>query len=641
MKYGFVKCAAASFDISVADPAKNGESIVDVVLTCASSGVKLLAFPELSLTGYTCGELFFTRTLIDGAKAALVSILEQTAHTDTVFTVGMPVCVDSKLYDCAAVCQRGQVHGIVPKKYIPRGCEISKYFTPAPEQYRVLYSYLNDSDGCPCQIPFGSNIIFTDTDCEGFKFGVEISDDCEAVSTPAQSLCSAGAKIILNPSALYQVPGRDKYRRELVKSGSKRLICGYIRAEADVTESTQNAVYSSNHTIAECGEVLTENPSFGENRIIITDIDTEYIADCRMKNSLYEEYSRLYAKDDQCLEAAFTCDESEAELHRKYDKNPFIPEGFTDGDAEQTVELQVMGLWRRIKHIDPNTAVIGISGGLDSTLALLVTYYAGLKAGKPDLVTAVTMPCFGTSEKTKSNAEKLCEALGVRLLHVDISESVKKHFGDIGLPEDDRGAAFENAQARERTQVLMDIANKEGGFVVGTGDLSELALGFCTYNGDHMSMYSVNASVPKTLMRRIIEAEANKALKNGNKPLHDVLKDILYTPVSPELLPPKDGEIAQITEEIVGPYELHDLFIYYTVYLGFTKEKTLYIAERALGDKYSRDVAEGWYQIFIRRFFTQQFKRACAPDGAKATQVSFNPRGDFSMPSEASYKLFK
>ncbi len=641
MEYGFIKCAAASFDIAIADPIKNGESIVDTVLSCNEAGVKLLVFPELSLTGYTCGDLFFSKTLIDGAKTALIGVLEKTERTDTVFTVGMPVCVDSKLYDCAVVCHKGQVQGIVPKKYIPGGSELSKYFTPAPKQYRVLYNYLTDSDGCPCQIPFGSNIIFEDTGCENFKFGIELSDDNETVNTPGGELCSAGAKIILNPSAKHQIPGRDREREELVKSNSKRLICGYIRAEADPTESTQNVVYSSNHIIAENGVILSENSAFGKDRVIITDIDVDCIASCRMKNSLYTEYSRLYDKDDQCLEAEFTCELGKTPLHRHYDENPFIPSGFTDKDAEEILNTQVMGLYRRIRLIDPKTAVIGISGGLDSTLALLVAYYAGIKAGKNDFVTAVMMPCFGTSERTRGNAERLCTALGIKPVVVNIAESVKKHFEDIGLDENDRGAAFENAQARERTQVLMDIANKDGGFVVGTGDLSELALGFCTYNGDQMSMYSVNASVPKTLMRRIIEAEANKALKNGNEPLHHVLLDILYTPVSPELLPPKNGEIAQITEEIVGPYELHDFFIYYTVYMGFTKEKTLYIARQALGHKYTAEVTERWYEVFIRRFFTQQFKRACAPDGVKATQVSFNPRGDFSMPSEASYKLFK
>ncbi len=642
MNYGFIKCAAASFDTVPADPNRNAESIVRTVFDCESKGVKLIVFPELCLTGYTCGELFFSKTLIDGAKNALCRILAETAQTDTVFVIGMPVCVDSKLYDCAAVCHGGELMGIVPKKHISRDCEISKYFTEATPKYRILYGYTKDEYGSPTQIPFGTNIIFCSEHCENFKFGVEISDDGSVPVTPSTQLCSAGAKIILNPGATFQTPYAQTRRKSLAASNSERLICAYIRAEADETESTQNGVCSSNHIIAECGDIIAENPAFGENKILITDIDADLIASKRMKNSLYTEYSRLYDKENECLEAQFTQDIGDCELDRAFDENPFVPSDFTDEDAERILNIQTVGLCRRIRHVNPKTVVIGVSGGLDSTLALLVCRYVGIRAGKgEDFVTAVTMPCFGTSSKTKSNAEKLCEALGIKLLHIDISNAVKKHFEDIGLDTNDRGAAFENGQARERTQVLMDLANKEGGFVVGTGDLSELALGFCTYNGDHMSMYSVNGSVPKTLMRRIIKAEMNKAEKDGNPALRQVLESILYTPVSPELLPPKDGEIAQVTEDIVGPYELHDFFIYYSVYLGFTKEKTLYIAKRAFGDKYTEDVIDGWYSVFVRRFFTQQFKRSCAPDGAKATDVSFNPRGDFSMPSEASFELFK
>ncbi len=642
MDHGFIKCAAASCEISLADPSANAERIIDCVQANAQRGVSLLVFPELCLTGYTCGELFFNRTLIDGAKKALCDILGRTASCDTVFVIGMPIEVSSKLYDCAAVCHAGQVLGIVPKKYIGASSPTAKYFTPAPEKYKVLYGFIDDGSGCPTQIPFGSNMIFYSETVENFRFGVQISDDADTVIPPACGLCTAGAKIIACPSAQPRISGAHKRRLESVKAMSERLVCGYIKAEADTAESTQNAVYSPDHIIAECGEILCENPLFSDERQVLTDIDVELIASERMKDSLYQETSKLYDRDEEYLEVMFCQAKMRTELDRSFPYDPFIPDGFCDADADEILQIQSAGLYRRIKHVAPKTVVLGISGGLDSTLALLVAYYAAKKAGKaPDFITAVTMPCFGTSEQTKGNAERLCESLGVKLIQVNISNAVRGHFADIGIDENVHDAAFENAQARERTQVLMDIANKDGGFVIGTGDLSELALGFCTYNGDHMSMYSVNATVPKTLMRRMVRAEADKAKRNGNDALASVLADILDTPISPELLPAKDGETTQKTEQIVGPYDLHDLFIYYSVYLGFSKEKTLRIAERSLRGAYTAEETEKWYEVFIKRFFTQQFKRACAPDGAGATPVSFNPRGDFSMPSEASYNIFK
>ncbi len=642
MKYGFIKCAAACVQVGISDPTVNAERIVRQVRLSNEAGVKLLVFPELSLTGCTCADLFYTQALIDGAKKALCDVLTQTADCDVAFVVGLPVRVDSKLYDCAAVCHKGVLLGLAPKNYISPTDISRRCFTPGDGKNRVLYRFLEGEDGCVVGVPFGTDIVFTAVGVENFKFGVVIGDDDSGCVPASVSLCTAGAKIIANPNSVSQTVYSSARMAERVRALSDSLICGYVTAQPHETESTQNVIYASDHVIAECSKILAQNAPFGDDTVTVTDIDVEYISSRRMRNAMYQERSRLFDKDNECAEYEFECDISENILDRRFDANPFIPSDFTDADAERIVSIQVHALYRRMLCVKPKTLVIGVSGGLDSTLALLVCMYASrLYGGGGELITAVSMPCFGTGTRTRSNTQLLADSLGIKLTTVDITDSVKKHFDDIGLPDTDRGAAFENAQARERTQVLMDIANKDGGFVVGTGDLSELALGFCTYNGDHMSMYSVNSSIPKTLMRRIVAHEAEKAMSGGNTTLADVLNDILDTPISPELLPGEDGRIGQMTEQILGPYELHDFFIYYTVHLGYDRDKTLHIAKYALGDRYTSEQIETTYSVFIKRFFTQQFKRACAPDGISATDVSFNPRGDCFMPSEASFNLFK
>ncbi len=626
MKNGFIKTAAVTCDIKVADTVYNAENIIAKIKEATRAGAKLVVFPELCITGCTCGDLFFQKTLLDSSLTALKSILKRTRGLDTLCVIGLPVMHNMKLYDCAAAIHSGNILALIPKTNI--SSSESRYFCTAfddNEEIEIL--------GTKC--PFGAKMIFSCTNLPQFSIGVEIGDDLYAPVQPSQSHVMAGATIILNPSANAQIIGKQEYTRLIVKSQSARLVCGYVYADAGNGESTTDMVFAGHNLICENGNILSENKLF-ENGIIYSEIDVDKLVCERIKTKdMYPSYNEGYEYVN------FDMKLSKTKLTRAIEKRPFVPmdESELSKRCEQILTIQSMGLKKRLEHSGSKKAVVGISGGLDSCLALLVMHKTMnlLNRDSSDIV-AVTMPCFGTTKRTRSNAELLCEALGVTLETVDITKSVKQHFEDIGQSEDNYDVVYENSQARERTQVLMDIANRCGGLVVGTGDLSELALGWATYNGDHMSMYGVNASVPKTLVRHIVKYCADTA---ENEKLRKVLCDILDTPVSPELLPAdKHGLIAQKTEDLVGPYDLHDFFLYYMVRFGFAPSKIYDMCAYAYDGEYTKKQILYWMKVFYRRFFSQQFKRSCLPDGAKTGSVTLSPRGDFKMPSDASSKLW-
>ena len=627
MKDGFIKTAAASFDVTVADCVTNAEKITEIIKNSAKNGVRLLALPELCITGYTCSDLFLQSELLDGAKTALKSICENTKSADIVAVVGLPISKNSRLYNCAAVLYKGEILGIVPKANIPNYNEFyeKRHFCPAPKNNSALTLFDKE-------IPFGTNLIFACADMKNFTFAVEICEDLWVAAPPSVNHAKNGANIIVNLSASNEVIGKCEYRRSLVSGQSARLVCGYVYCSAGDGESTTDTVFASHHIIAENGVVLKENTLF-ENGLIQTEIDVDRIDGERRKIGSYQtEVSPDYKT------ISFDMQKTVTELTREIPQTPFVP-----GDALKIDErcsliltMQAMGLKKRIVHTHAKGVVIGISGGLDSTIALLAAVRAFdiLKRSRTE-ITAISMPCFGTTSRTKSNAEKLCTAMGVTFKTVDIKKAVNQHFEDIGHDPNNFDVVYENSQAREREQVLMDYANKTGALVVGTGDLSELALGWATYNGDHMSMYGVNAGVPKTLVRYLVR-HAKKLFDGEN--IGEILDDILATPVSPELLPPKEGEIAQKTEELVGPYELHDFYLYYAVRFAFPPKKVLRLAKYAFS--YDDEILVHWLKTFYRRFFAQQFKRSCLPDGPKIGSVSLSPRGDWRMPSDAAAKLW-
>ena len=627
MKDGFIKTAAASFDVTVADCVTNAEKITEIIKNSAKNGVRLLALPELCITGYTCSDLFLQSELLDGAKTALKSICENTKSADIIAVVGLPISKNSRLYNCAAVLYKGEILGVVPKANIPNYNEFyeKRHFCPAPKNNSALTLFDKE-------IPFGTNLIFACADMKNFTFAVEICEDLWVAAPPSVNHAKNGANIIVNLSASNEVIGKCEYRRSLVSGQSARLVCGYVYCSAGDGESTTDTVFASHHIIAENGVVLKENTLF-ENGLIQTEIDVDRIDGERRKIGSYQtEVSPDYKT------ISFDMHKTVTELTREIPQTPFVP-----GDALKIDErcsliltMQAMGLKKRIVHTHAKGVVIGISGGLDSTLALLAAVRAFdiLKRSRTE-ITAISMPCFGTTSRTKSNAEKLCTAMGVTFKTVDIKKAVNQHFEDIGHDPNNFDVVYENSQAREREQVLMDYANKTGALVVGTGDLSELALGWATYNGDHMSMYGVNAGVPKTLVRYLVR-HAKKLFDGEN--IGEILDDILATPVSPELLPPKEGEIAQKTEELVGPYELHDFYLYYAVRFAFPPKKVLRLAKYAFS--YDDEILVHWLKTFYRRFFAQQFKRSCLPDGPKIGSVSLSPRGDWRMPSDAAAKLW-
>ena len=629
MRYGFVKTACATPDIRVADCAYNAAQTIRAVEQAAGQGVEVLCLPELGLTGYTCEDLFFQPVLQQGALDALDTVLKATAHTSVVFVAGLPLAVRGKLYNCAAVCQSGRLLGLVPKTHLPSYNEFyeSRRFTAAPVGTFTL-QLLGQT------VLFGTKLLFCHPKADCFKLAVEICEDVWAPLPPSVGHAMAGATLILNLSASDEVVGKAEYRRQLIAGQSARLLCGYLYADAGRGESTTDLVFAGHDLICENGAILAQTELFGSG-MIVSEVDLEKLAAERLKNT---SFAAVNDEGYTPVQLADTCESWQPV--RPVDPAPFVPAG--EGErmrrCEAILEMQAQGLRKRMEHTHAATAVIGISGGLDSTLALLVVTRAFRLLNKPlkDVI-AVTMPCFGTTQRTKSNAEKLCEALGVSLRQVNIADTVRSNFADIGHDESVLDVTYENTQARVRTLVLMNLANRMGGLVIGTGDLSELALGWATYNGDHMSMYGVNGSVPKTLVRHIVATVA----ANSEPALREVLQDILDTPVSPELLPAKEnGEIAQQTEAIVGPYELHDFFLYYAIRWGFAPKKIFWLAQRAFAGVYEDAVLVQWLRNFYRRFFAQQFKRSCLPDGPKVGTVTLSPRGDWRMPSDACAALW-
>jgi NAD+ synthase (glutamine-hydrolysing) len=629
MQHGFIKTAAATPEIRGADCEYNGARLIEVMQTAARQGARLLILPELCVTGYTCGELFLQDRLLAGAVRALREILEASRGLGLLTVVGVPLARKGKLYNTAAVLLEGELLGIVPKSFLPNYNEFyeKRHFNPSPAENGSIALFGRE-------IPFGQKLVFTHRQRPDFCLAVEICEDLWAPLPPSTGLAVAGATILANLSASDETIGKNDYRRSLVLSQSARLICGYIYADAGEGESTTDMVFAGHNLIAENGMLLCEN-AFFRNGMIMSEIDVGRLAYDRRRLTTFPERD-----DDRYEVIGFDMELSPAQLTRSIPMQPFVPDSAAEREerCETILSIQSKGLKKRLSHSHAQTAVVGISGGLDSCLALLVTVRAMdmLQRPRTDVV-AVTMPCFGTTNRTRSNAERLCEGLGVTLRTVDITLSVKRHFEDIGHDLRTYDVTFENAQARERTQVLMDMANQTGGLVVGTGDMSELALGWATYNGDHMSMYGVNASVPKTLVRHIVRYAAETIPDEG---LKHVLLDILDTPVSPELLPPDKGEIAQKTEELVGPYELHDFFLYYVVRWGFDPSKILRLAEYAFSGVYARETILLWLKTFYRRFFAQQFKRSCLPDGPKVGSVTLSPRGDWRMPSDACAALW-
>ncbi|MDE6732398.1 MAG: NAD(+) synthase [Oscillospiraceae bacterium] len=628
MQDGFIKVAAATPKIRVADCEYNAGAIIVLMSEAREKGVNILVFPELCVTGYTCHDLFYQKMLLDGAKEALLRIVSASANSDMLVTVGCPLVWEGKLFNCAAVFQNGEILGFVPKKYLPNYNEFyeARQFTPAEDGLCGVIAF----DGK--NVPFG-DIVFECESIPELKFGVELCEDLWAPEPPSIKLTKADATIIANLSASNETIGKDDYRRDLVRGQSARLMCGYIYASAGDGESTQDLVFGGHRMIAENGSMLSESELFTTG-LTISEIDIEKLALERRRNNSFQFTSDIF------MHVGFGLKPRETTLTRRIEAMPFVPSvaGEKAKRCRDILTMQAHGLSKRIEHTNCKTLVIGISGGLDSSLALLVCVEAMKLLNRPmsDIIT-ITMPCFGTTKRTKSNAEKLCNILGTDLRVIDISDSVRQHFKDIGQDESDHSVTYENGQARERTQVLMDIANKENGMVVGTGDLSELALGWATYNGDHMSMYGVNSSVPKTLVRHIVYYYAETC---GDDALREVLLDIFNTPVSPELIPPENGEISQITEDLVGPYELHDFFLYNGIRWAFPPRKVFRLAKLAFKDSFDDETILKWLKTFYRRFFSQQFKRSCLPDGVKVGSVTLSPRGDWRMPSDAQAALW-
>lgn len=620
MKDGFIKVAAGVPEIRVADVKANTESIKNIILSAENKGVNLLVFPELCVTGCTCGDLFLSDMLQSAALDALLEITSFTKDKYPVAVIGLPLKIGGKLFSVAAVIQGGEILGIIPKI-----TETAPFGTGSLAD--GLTVTLNGKE-----IPVGNDLIFCHNELCEYTFSAEISEDLFAFNQPSGDLALGGAHIIVNPAAFPETVSSDENLRLQIKATSKRLLSGYILACADKGESTGDNVYSGYSIICEKGEVLAENPPFGDKNLIISEIDVKVLASEKVKSKHGSALGGF-------LQIPFNQKLKETEITRKIAKNPFVKKGESELNErlEKILKIQSYGLKKRLEHTYAKSAVIGISGGLDSTLALLVCVRA-MKLCKRPLtdITAVTMPCFGTTKRTRSNSEKLCVTLGVNFQEVNITKAVKQHFEDIGQSDTTFDVTYENAQARERTQVLMDIANKQGGLVIGTGDLSELALGWATYNGDHMSMYGVNGGITKTLIRHIVRYEA----ENYDGVVKNILLDILDTPVSPELLPADNkGEIAQKTEDLVGPYELHDFFLYYTVRHGLNPSKIFRLATLVFYE-YDKKTIHHWLTVFTRRFFNQQFKRSCLPDGPAVGSVSLSPRGAWNMPTDAISTLW-
>ena len=624
MKNGFVKVAAATPDIRVADVEFNTQNIINAMEEAQKNGAKILVFPELCVTGYTCSDLFDHSVLLKASRKALLEIAENTNDKDMLVFVGAPLEVNGKLYNVAAAMNQGEIIGFTTKTFLPNYGEFyeMRQFTPGPQTVREI-----TFEGK--KIPFGPQILFQAEGMEELVVAAEICEDVWSPVPPSIQAALEGATVIVNCSASDETIGKDTYRRALISGQSARLISGYIYANAGEGESTMDLVFGGHNIIAENGTILKESSRY-VNEIIYSEIDLQRITGERRKNTTFQPLD-----EETLVRVPFTVEETKTFLTRTFPKKPFVPsdEQTRAQRCEEILTIQAMGLKKRLAHTNARTAVVGISGGLDSTLALLVTARAFDMLGrdKKDII-AVTMPCFGTTDRTYQNACEMSKKVGATLIEVPIADAVNVHFRDIGHDPEDHSVTYENCQARERTQVLMDIANKTWGMVIGTGDLSELALGWATYNGDHMSMYGVNASVPKTLVRHLVKYAADDT---KDEALKNVLYDVLDTPVSPELLPPKDGDIAQKTEDLVGPYELHDFFLYFMLRFGYEPSKIFRIACMTFDGEYDKETIFKWLETFCRRFFSQQFKRSCLPDGPKVGTVALSPRGDWRMPSDA------
>ena len=629
MRQGFIKVAALTPKVTVADTQANRKEICRLMDEAEAKGAKILVFPELCITGYTCGDLFYQQVLLREAKKELLAIAKYTQRKDYLAFVGLPLEYNGKLYNVAAAVTQGKVLGLVPKTHIPNYNEFyeRRHFAPGMKQ-PVPVALDEDT-----VVPMGTRVLFQCRQMPELKIGAEICEDVWAPNPPGVEHALAGATLLVNLSASDETTGKDMYRKSLVTGQSGRLICGYVYCSAGDGESTQDVVYSGHNLIAENGTLLAESRRFC-NESIYTELDMVRLNEERRRMSTF------MTSDESYINVEFSLKEEKTELTRFVDPAPFVPGNKADREkrCEEIFMIQAMGLKKRLEHTHAATAVVGISGGLDSTLALLVMVKAFDLIGKDhkDIV-AVTMPGFGTTDRTYDNAVSLIKSLGATFREVSIVDSVRVHFKDIGQDEAVHDVTYENGQARERTQILMDIANKSGGMVIGTGDMSELALGWATYNGDHMSMYGVNASVPKTLVRHLVCYYADTC---ADETLQKVLYDVLDTPVSPELLPPEDGKISQKTEDIVEPYELHDFFLYYILRFGCTPKKIYRLANYAFAGTYDTETIQKWLKTFYRRFFSQQFKRSCLPDGPKVGTVAVSPRGDLRMPSDASARIW-
>ncbi len=627
MMYGFYRVAAAVNKTVVANPAKNAAEVLSLIQKAHKQKVGSLVFPELTLTGYTAGDLFLNQTLIEAQNDALKYLLQKTQDISTIAIIGLALVEADRLYNCAVVIQNGKILGIVPKSYIPNKKEFyeKRQFVSGRD---IVRSSINIFDE---EIPFGVDLLFSDN--RDMTFGVEICEDLWAITPPSNHMASNGANLIFNLSASNELIGKHRYREELVRTQSARCMSVYVYASSSVGESTTDTVYGGDALIAEYGSTLIEGERFSmQSHLITADVDLERLRWLRMNESSYSDGRRKKTRTIK-----FSKLPTIEKIERDIDPTPFVPSSDQDIDnrSEEIIQIQARGLIKRMTHTHIKKAIIGISGGLDSTLALLSTCkaYDIMSWDHHDII-AVTMPGFGTSNRTKSNAIKICEALGVTLKEIDITELSLKEFEAIDHDENNHSVVYENVQARVRTEILMNMANKEGGLVIGTGDLSEMALGWSTYNGDHMSMYGLNSGIPKTLVKYVIR------YFKSNSNIANTIDDILSTPISPELLPHKNGEISQQTEEIVGPYELHDFFLYHFIKYGAKPSKIRHLTRIAFGDKYGKGTITKWLKLFLKRFFTQQFKRSAVPDGPKVGTISLSPRADWRMPSDADVEAW-
>ena len=632
-EYGFIKVGATSPRLYLANPLKNAKELINQIKKANEQDTAIIVTPELSITGYTCGDLFFQERLLTDAKLALQEILEETKTLDIISILGMPIRHDNQLLNCAIVIHQGKILGIVPKTYIPNYQEFyeARWFDSSNNLQTQEITLLNQT------VPISKNLIFQDTKEEKYTFAVEICEDLWTVNPPSNNHALNGATIIFNLSSSNELIGKHEYRKSIIQTQSAKTISAYIYTSSGIMESTSDILFGGTTLIYEDGTLLKENNRFElESTLTTADIDVDKLEHDRIKNKSFMK--NLEITNDKIIKVNIK--NKLKELNRTYDEYPFVPGNIKKRDkrCEEILNVQATALARRLIHLNNSKCVIGISGGLDSTLAFLVIIdaYKKLNKSTKDII-AITMPGFGTTDRTYQNAINLVREYGATLKEISIKEATTVHMKDIGLKENDRSVAYENAQARERTQILMDVANKEEGFVIGTGDLSELALGWCTYNGDHMSMYAVNASIPKTLVRYLVAWFKDK--ETGRK--KEILQDILATPISPELLPPTEsGKILQKTESAIGPYVLHDFFLYHFLRLGESPKKIYMLACLTFKDSFSKEEIKKWLKVFITRFFTQQFKRNCMPDGIKVGSVSLSPRGDLRMPSDADLEAW-